>query len=92
MKNVLTVVHKLQYAAERSSGTFTKYKLCERNLNIFRALYSGHRLRYLQEVEIRPSFKPITLEDDRSEPICREDKDQLRLKDELFSSQIKNIF
>jgi len=91
LKNVLTLTNKFRYAAERFSGAFAEYTIDESNSETFVALYSGRRLPYLREVSFKPTFSPIFYHYDR-EMSCRENKAEVRKKDESFTRQINFLF
>ncbi|KAF2704883.1 hypothetical protein K504DRAFT_461134 [Pleomassaria siparia CBS 279.74] len=63
------------------------------NWTKFLEIYSGRRLRYLRYVEVHTSFPPLKCtENDPEEWPCRESRDELRVKDEDFTKQIKRVF
>lgn len=91
LKRTLTVNRAFNAAAERLSGAFVSFKLTEDNLQDFLTVCVGSRFRHLREVEFSTQFAPILYENN-GRLACRETKEDLRQKDEQFSSQIKRLF
>jgi hypothetical protein len=89
LKKVLTMTSKFRYAAERCSGIFEEFTINSSGADIFLALYSGHRLQYLRELEFRPSLPEKSHEELRS---CRETATELNDKNIAFTKQIVLLF
>jgi hypothetical protein len=90
LKSTLTVSRKFCYAAERYSGEFRAFTLTEDNAARFLCRFSGYRFRYLREVYFTTTFPRVG--DEEPYPECRENKAQLREKDEIFTKQISFLF
>jgi hypothetical protein len=90
LKQTLTVSRKFSYASERCSGVFSTFSLNESNTQRFLDVYANYRrLRLLRHVEFRTYFPQIKY---KYEAPCRESRDELRKKDEIFTRQIFCLF
>ncbi|KAF1972014.1 hypothetical protein BU23DRAFT_555527 [Bimuria novae-zelandiae CBS 107.79] len=99
LKNTLTISQSFQYASERASGAYTQFDLTEENAQQFHDIYSGRRWAYLRHVRFQthvPAYDEDEAEGTDEEYFakhhCRESAEELRIKDERFTEQIKFVF
>lgn len=91
LKQTLTINKAFNAAAERLSGAFSSFKLTEDSLPKFLTVCGGSRYRHLREVEYTTHFAPIQ-DAEVDDLACRETLEDLRSRDEHFSSQIEHLF
>ena len=92
LKHTLTLNKAFNSAAEQQSGGFSHFELTENNSQGFVRVYGGHRFRLLHEVVFRTHFPSILEKEYDDYTSCRETKEELRKKDEIFTNQIGHLF
>lgn len=91
LKSTLTVSNQFRFAAERYSGAFSRFVLEDDNAETFLNIYSGHRLCYLRQIEFYTRLPRLDFGTGKLVQ-RRENADQLRTKDEIFTQQIQFLF
>jgi hypothetical protein len=86
LKNTLLLSHTFCYPAEKYSGVFERFWLCEGTTRRFIDFFSGHRLLYLNNVEFGISL-PLP-----EDPEGRDKVDQLSKNDKSLTEQTMILF
>ena len=86
LKNTLLLSHAFRPAAEKYSGAFARFALNRNTAAKFTSTFSGYRLSYLRKLEFEIRLpSPV-------DSSLRDDADQLRRLDRVFTEQIMFLF
>lgn len=91
LRNTYYVSTKFRKAAEEHAGGHRtdSIEITKENKQVWVDYYSGFRLRYLKHIQFRTSFPDLEVTDEYG---CRENADEQRKKDKIFTEQIQNPF